>query len=215
MSKKDKRIDAYIEKSQPFAKPILKHLRKLIHEGCPEVEETIKWGMPSFDYKGAFCSFASFKQHAVFGFWKYTLIKDTKGYLGERSNKGGEAMGNLGRITSLKDLPPDKVMLDFIKQAKKLNEDGIKLPAKEKKSAKVLKVPVEISSALKSNKKANAAFENFSQSHKNEYIEWITEAKTEPTKEKRINQMLEWLEGGKSRNWKYDPSVNRQGKKGD
>src|SRR4051812_34052072 len=98
---KDKRIDAYIEKAQPFARPILKHLRKLIHEANPEVTETIKWGMPSFDYKGPCCGIAAFKQHAILGFWKYKLMKDPKGYLGDRSNQGGEAMGNLGRITSL------------------------------------------------------------------------------------------------------------------
>lgn len=204
MGKKDKRIDVIIEKAQPFAKPILKHLRKLVHEGCPEVEETVKWGMPFFDYKGPFCNMASFKQHAVFGFWKYTLLKDTKGYLGEIAAKGGESMGNLGKLTSLKDLPPDKVILDFIKQAKKLNDDGVKLPSKEKKAAKALKVPSELSSALKSNKKALETFENFSQSHRNEYIQWIEEAKTEATKEKRLEQTIEMLSEGKSRNWKYE-----------
>lgn len=203
MGKKDKRIDAIIEKSQPFAKPILQHLRKLIHEGCPEVEETIKWGMPFFDYKGPFINIASFKEHAVFGFWKYSLLKDPKGYLGEIKNKGGEAMGNLGRITSLKDLPPDKIILDFIKQAKKLNDDGIKLPSKEKKPVKTLKVPLEFVAALRSNKKANLHFEKFSQSQKNEYISWITEAKTEATKEKRMEQAVEWISEGKIRNWKY------------
>lgn len=206
MSKKDKRVDTYIEKSMPFAQPILKKLRALIHDGCPDVEETIKWGMPSFDYKGPFVSFASFKQHAVFGFWKYSLIKDPKGYLGEIKNKGGEAMGNLGRITSLKDLPPDKVIIDFIKQAKKLNDDGIKLPPKVKKTAKPLKVPSEFVSALKANKKANLNFEKFSQSQKNEYTNWIIEAKTEATKEKRMELAVEWISEGKIRNWKYVPT---------
>lgn len=204
MGKKDKRIDVIIEKAQPFAKPILKHLRKLVHEGCPEVEENVKWGMPFYDYKGPFCSMASFKQHAVFGFWKYTLLKDPKGYLGEIAAKGGESMGNFGKITSLKDLPPDKVILDFIKQAKKLNDEGIKLPAKEKKAAKVLKEPAELISALRTNKKAADTFKSFSQSHKNEYIEWITEAKTEATREKRLQQTIELLAEGKSRNWKYE-----------
>src|SRR5438874_9153330 len=114
MTTKDNRIDAYIEKAQPFAKPILKHLRKLIHQACPEVQETIKWGMPSFDYKGPFVSMAAFKAHAVFGFWKARLLKDPHNYLGERAIDGGEAMGHLGRLTKLSDLPPDKVMLDFI-----------------------------------------------------------------------------------------------------
>jgi uncharacterized protein YdeI (YjbR/CyaY-like superfamily) len=203
MSQRDKRIGAYIEKAQPFAKPILKKLRELIHKGNPDVEETIKWGMPSFDYKGPFCSFASFKQHAVFGFWKYQLIKDPKGYLQEISAQGGTAMGNLGRITSLKDLPPDKVIINFVKQAKKLNDDGIKLPSKPKKPKREIKMPDYIMRAIKKNKKAFDVFGNFSPSHKREYIEWITEAKTEETRNKRINTMMEWLKEGKSRNWKY------------
>jgi uncharacterized protein YdeI (YjbR/CyaY-like superfamily) len=203
MDKKDKRIDSYIEKAQPFAKPVLKKLRELIHKGNPEVEETIKWGMPSFDYKGPFCSFASFKQYAVFGFWKYQLINDPKGYLQEISNKGGEAMGNLGRITSVEDLPPDKVMLDFIKQAKKFNDDGVKLPPKQKKPKTKLTIPKYFTNALKKNKTAFEAFTNFSYSHKKEYVEWLTEAKTDETRNKRIAAAIEWMTEGKSRNWKY------------
>lgn len=128
MVKKDKRVDVYIEKAKPFAQPILKHLRKLIHQSNPEVEETIKWGMPSFDYKGPFCSMASFKEHAVFGFWKTSLLKDPKGILESRH----DAMGSLGRITSMNDLPNDKVILDFLKQAKKLNDDDVKLQTRQK-----------------------------------------------------------------------------------
>src|SRR5690242_10997296 len=123
---KDKRIDAYIAKAQPFAQPIMKKLRELIHKANPDVEETIKWGMPSFDYKGPYFSFAAFKQHCAAGFWKYKLIKDPKGYLGDNALQGGEAMGNMGRMTSIKDLPPDSAMIDFFKQAKKLNDEGVK-----------------------------------------------------------------------------------------
>jgi uncharacterized protein YdeI (YjbR/CyaY-like superfamily) len=203
MGKKDKRVDAYIEKAQPFAKPVLKKLRELIHKGNPEVEETIKWGMPSFDYKGPFCSFASFKQHAVFGFWKYQLINDPEGYLQEISNKGGNAMGNLGRITSVRDLPPDKIIIDFVKQAKKLNDDGVKLPPKQKKPKTELTIPKYFTDALKKNKTAFEAFNNFSYSHKKEYVEWITEAKTDETRNKRIAAAIGWMTEGKSRNWKY------------
>lgn len=204
MAIKDKRIDEYIKKAQPFAQPVLKHLRELVHKGCPDVEETIKWGMPSFDYKGPFCSMASFKQHCVFGFWKSQLINDPNGYLGERANQGGEAMGNLGRITSLKDLPPDKAMIDFIKQAKKLNDEGIKLPPKPVKEKKELIIPDYFINTLKKNKKAHTNFENFSHSHKKEYVEWITEAKTESTREKRMATAIEWIAEAKGRNWKYE-----------
>src|SRR5687767_5755840 len=182
MGKKDKRIDAYIAKAQPFAQPIMKKLRALIHKGNPEVEETIKWGMPSFEYKGPFCSFAAFKQHAVFGFWKYKLIKDPKGYLGEIFNKGGESMGNLGRMTSVKDIPPDKYVIDFVKQAKKLNDEGVKMPAKPKKPKTELVIPPYFIRAVKSNKKAFETWEKASYSFKKEYLMWVTEAKTEETR---------------------------------
>lgn len=201
--KTDKRVDAYIAKAQPFAQPILKHLRKLVHQGCPEVVETIKWSFASFDYKGPLCSMAAFKQHAVFGFWKYSLLKDSKNYLGERKNKGGEAMGNLGRIASLKDLPPDKIILGFIRQAKKLNDDGVKLPPKPRKEGKTMVAPDYFQKLLNKNKAAAKVFSEASYSFRKEYIEWITEAKTEETRNSRMKTALEWIAEKKGRNWKY------------
>ena len=203
MGKKNKRLDAYIEKAQPFAKPILKHLRSLVHKANPLVQETIKWSFASFDYKGPFVSMASFKQHVAFGFWKYKLIKDPKNYLGVRSNEGGEAMGNMGRITSLKDLPPDNVLIDFIKQAKKLNDEGVKLPPKPKKVHAGLKVPLYFTAALKKNKKAQTHFENFSPSEKRDYVEWITEAKSDETRDSRMKLAIEWMSEGKRRNFVF------------
>lgn len=203
MVKKDSRIDDYIGKAQPFAKPVLKKLRELIHKGIPEIEETIKWGMPFFDYHGNVCSFASFKEHAVFGFWKYKLLIDPKDYLQENASKGGGAMGNFGRIKSFKDLPPDKVIINFLKQAKDLNEKGIKLPPKKKSTKTELKIPDFILNALKKNIRAEKTFHNFSPSQKKEYLEWITEAKTEVTRSRRLKTALEWMSEGKSRNWKY------------
>lgn len=203
MGKKNKKVDEYIAKAQPFAKPILKHLRKLVHEGCPEIEENIKWSFVSFDYKGILCSMASFKQHVAFGFWKAKLMKDPKGYLQEGKKAGGSAMGNLGRISSMEDLPADKVIIDFIKQAKKLNDEDIKMPAKPKTAVKELSTPDYFLKALKKDKKALSNFEAFSPGKKKDYIEWITEAKTEVTREKRMATAVEWISEGKSRNWKY------------
>ena len=204
MGKKDKRVDAYIAKAQPFAKPILQHLRKLVHKACLDVQETIKWGMPAYEYKGILCGMAAFKQHAVFGFWKSRLLKDPNNHLGERHVDGGEAMGNLGRLTSVKDLPPDKAILDFIAQARRLNDDGIRLPAKPKSKVKQkLVIPAYLTAALKKNKKAFVAFESFSYSHKKEYIEWLTEARTDETRNKRLATTIEWLRESKSRHWKY------------
>jgi uncharacterized protein YdeI (YjbR/CyaY-like superfamily) len=200
MPKKDKRIDDYInKKAAPFAKPILTHIRKLVHQACPDVEETVKWGMPSFDYKGPFCSMASFKEHCAFGFWKASIMEDAD--LLKENQK--ESMGHLGRITSMKDLPSDKILLAYIKEAKRLNDEGIKLPAKKKTAKEDVIVPDYFSKLLSKNKNAQKVFNEFSPSHRREYVEWITEAKTEPTREKRMATALEWIAEGKGRHWKY------------
>jgi len=200
---KEKKIDAYISKSADFAKPILTHIRELVHKACPDAEEKIKWGMPFFDYKGEMlCHMASFKQHAVMGFWKASLMKDP---LFVENAKSETAMGHLGRITSLKDMPSDKKIIGWIKEAMDLNDKGIKLPAKVKPAdKKELVVPDYFLKALAKNKKAKQAFENFAYSHKKEYLMWITEAKTEETRNKRMATTLEWLAEGKSRLWKYE-----------
>jgi uncharacterized protein YdeI (YjbR/CyaY-like superfamily) len=201
MGKKDKNIDAYIAKSAAFAQPVLIHLRELIHTCCPEVEEKMKWSFPHFDYKGMMCSMAAFKQHCAFGFWKASIMSDPKKLFVE----GAEAaMGHLGRIMGLKDLPPDKVLMAYIKEAVKLNEEGVKLPARVKVSSKTeLSVPDYFTKALNKNKKALKVFEAFSYSQKKEYTDWLTEAKTEETRNKRLATAVEWIAEGKIRNWKY------------
>jgi uncharacterized protein YdeI (YjbR/CyaY-like superfamily) len=199
----DKRIDDYIEKSAEFARPILRHLRRLVHEANPDVVETIKWGFASFDYKGPLCSMASFKKHCAFGFWKSKLLKDPNGHLEERSNQGGEAMGNLGRIARMEDLPPDTVLIDFIKQASKLNDEGIKLPSPPKKVKAGLAVPDFFMDHLRKNKSALANFEKFSSSNKREYVDWIMETRTDETRMKRLETSIGWIAEGKTRNWKY------------
>jgi uncharacterized protein YdeI (YjbR/CyaY-like superfamily) len=200
MIQKDKRIDAYILKSADFAKPILNHLRSLVHSACPKVEETIKWGFPHFDYKGMMCSMAAFKQYCAFGFWKTKLMKDAKEMIGQNEY----AMGHLGKIKSLKDLPPDKKITAWIKEAMKLNDDDVKLPERKKRETnKEIEIPDALQKAFAKNRTAATAFNNFSPSHKREYIEWINEAKTEETKNKRITTTIEWVLEGKPRNWKY------------
>ncbi|MBI5731193.1 MAG: YdeI/OmpD-associated family protein [Ignavibacteriales bacterium] len=201
MGKKDPRVDTYISKSQDFAKPILEHFRWLVHKVCPEVEETIKWGVPSFDYKGPYIMIAAFKQHCAIIFWKASLMKDPR--LMENA-KSEVAMGHLKKITSLKDLPSEKTLISYLKEAAKLNADGIKLPSRSKsKKKKELVIPNYFTKELKKNKKALETFNNFSYFRKKEYVEWITEAKTDETKNKRIATALDWLAEGKSRNWKY------------
>ena len=201
MATTEPKIDAIIEKSADFAKPILQHIRKLVHKACPNVEEKIKWGMPFFDYKDQpLCNMAAFKEHCAFGFWKAKLMKDPEKIF----NKDGKnAMGQFDRITTVKDLPADKIIIAYIKEAAQLNDAGIKV-AKPKTAPKPFEIPAELTAALKKNKKANATFEKFPPSHKKEYAQWIAEAKTEETKNKRIETAIEWISEGKSRNWKYE-----------
>jgi len=190
-------VDAYIAKSAEFAKPILRKIRELFHKGCPEVEEVIKWGVPHFEYKGMLGSMAAFKQHTAFGFWKSGLLKDKhKLFDGSSPAMGGR------RVTDLSELPADKILLEYVREAAALNEQGVKAPSR-RKPKKELTIPYFFMEALRRNKKALATFEAFSPSHKREYVEWITEAKQEATREKRLATAIEWLAEGKPRNWKY------------
>ena len=198
MGTNDPRIDAYIAKSADFAKPILSHIRDCVHANCPSAKETIKWGMPFFEYGDSIlCNMAAFKAHCAFGFWLGDLLKiDTK---------SGQAMGQFGRITSLKDLPTDKVFGKLINEAMKLHDVGKKVPARAKPATdrKALVVPPEFLAAVKKNKKSLKTFEGFPYSKQKEYVEWFSEAKTDATREKRLLQAIEWMAEGKSRHWKY------------
>ncbi|HSP46360.1 MAG TPA: YdeI/OmpD-associated family protein [Chthoniobacterales bacterium] len=198
---KDSRIDAYIAKSADFARPILKHLRKVIHAGCPQVVETVKWSMPHFDHKGVMCGIAAFKEHCAFGFWKADLIFDRD----KQPEKNG--MGSFGCIKSLKDLPNEKTLIGYVKKAAQLNEAGIKAPGRTPpKKREPLPTPDYFSAALKKNAKANKTFESLSPSHRREYLDWVTEAKREETQKARLATSIKWLAEGKRRNWKYMPA---------
>lgn len=193
--------DSYITTANEFAQPILDHLRECVHLACPEVSEEFKWSFPNFTYKGKIlCSMAAFKEHVAFGFWLGSIMDDPNGILVPTGESG---MGNLGKITSLEDLPPKEVLIRYIQQAKELTDQGKKLPAKPKTTVTEIDIPEILKDKLEQNKIARATFDNFSNSHKREYIEWIDEAKTEATRLKRLTQTIEWLEEGKSKNWKY------------
>jgi uncharacterized protein YdeI (YjbR/CyaY-like superfamily) len=196
----DPRIDAYIAAAAPFAQPILKHLRQLVHRACPDVVEDIKWGMPSFLLGGRIlCGMAAFKQHATFGFWH----KEMEKILAKDRGTVEGAMGLLGRITSPADLPTDKQMLIYLKQAAALTTSGAPArPARTKPRAEI-PVPTDLAAALKKNKPAAATWAKFPPSCRREYLEWITEAKRPETREKRLLTTVEWLADGKRRNWKY------------
>jgi uncharacterized protein YdeI (YjbR/CyaY-like superfamily) len=198
MGTQDPRVDAYILKAAPFAQPILRHLRAVVHAAAPGIEETMKWGMPHFVQAGIVCSMAAFKQHCTFGFWKHALIV-RKG--GER---GRDAMGSFGRITSLSDLPSRTILSGYVREAVRLNEAGVALPkSTAPKHPKTHPMPEVLRAALARSPRARAVFERFTPSQRYEYVEWIAEAKREDTRERRLATALEWIAEGKTRHWKY------------
>lgn len=206
MQQYDPRIDEYIGKKAPFAQAILKHLRELVHSVSPQITETIKWGHPFFEYKGVLANMAGFKAHCAFGFWGSRSLNDPHNILKHSQERDGA--GNFGRITKLSDLPDDAILKDFILQAIAIKDAGpeaavVKKPAPPKAPKAPIEMPDYFAGALQTNQKALATFQNFSPSNKRESLEWIIDAKTEATRQKRIEQALEWMAEGKSRNWKY------------
>lgn len=195
MSGRDARVDAYIERAAPFAQPILRHLRETVHAALPEARETIKWGMPFFELDKPLCMMAAFKAHCAFGFWKGVEVT------GMASDA---AMGQLGRITALADLPSKKTLSSWIGKAAAIQRAAAasKTPA-ARKPPRPVEVPPALTEALRTHAKARRTFEGFSATNRRDYAEWIAEAKTDATRERRVAQALEWLAEGKPRNWKY------------
>jgi uncharacterized protein YdeI (YjbR/CyaY-like superfamily) len=199
MANRDPRVDAYIEKAAPFARPILRHLRKAVHAACPGVEEAIKWSVPSFEYKGPFCGMAAFKAHVTFGFWKASLLTGAG-----VPNPDAKPMAQFGSIRSVADLPDDKTLRRVLAAAIALNDAGVKPYRKAPVKHPPIRLPAPLKTALAGNARAKAAFDAFSPSHKREYIAWIVEAKGEDTRARRVAQAILWMAEGKSRNWKYE-----------
>lgn len=196
MATHDPRVDAYIAKSPAFAQPILARLRSIVHAALPAVEEDIKWGMPHFMHHGILAGMAAFKQHCTFGFWKRELVT------GDATDR--DAMGQFGRITSLRDLPPKARIVAWVKRAAALNEAGAEAPRATKASKKpALRTPPDLAAALAKHGKARAAFERFSPSQRREYVEWLLEAKTDATRSKRLATTIAQLAEGRTRHWKY------------
>ena len=196
MKNANPQVDAYIAKAAPFAQPIIRKLRALFHKACPDIEEKIKWGAPSFEHKGMVGGVAAFKNHASFGFWRQDALPDPLSLF------RGSGFVASGKITDVSQLPPDKVLLTYIRNAVKLNEKGPP-PRKKGKPKPPPKVPPDFLAALRKNRKAMATFDSFPLSQKREYIDWITEAKRPETRKTRLATSIQWLSEGKRRNWKY------------
>lgn len=197
MPKTDPRVEGYIQRAPPFARPLLTHFRHVVHDACPGVEETIKWGSPFFLHHGILCGMAAFKQHCAVTFWKGSLLfpPDAPGRK--------TAMGQLGRLTTLSDFPPASRLRTLIHQAMVLNETGQPRAPRTKVTKQPLSTPPALARALKASAGAQATWKALSPSHRREYAEWITEAKRDETRARRVATAIEWLEAGKSRNWKY------------
>ena len=192
-------VDAYIARSAAFARPILTRLRGLMHKACPQIEETMKWSVPHFEYQGVVANMAAFKQHASFGFWKQKLMEDPAGLF---PRPGESSMGGR-KIRSLAELPSDAVLIRYIRAAVALNEQGVKIARFLKKKKPPVRPPADLVAALARNARARATFGNFSPSQQREYVDWITEAKQAATRERRLAQAIEWMAEGKPRHWKY------------
>lgn len=188
------KVDTYINHSPEFARPLLNHWRALIHRECPDAEETIKWGMPFFTRKALLSNMAAFKGHCAFGFWHGAEAAAAAGFTPDDT-----AMGLLGRITCLADFPPEKVITRLIREAIGLDDAGFKKSSRPAKAMPALVIPDDLAAALKTNAKARAVFEAFPPSHKREYVEWLTEAKREETRQRRLAQALVRMEGGSTR----------------
>lgn len=185
---KDKRVDEYIAAAKPFARPILERLRRLVHAAAPQIQETIKWGMPYFEYKGIVCHMAAFNHHCAFGFWKASLMKDADMLIANN----GKAMGHAGKITDADDLPPDKVLMERVREAVRLNEEEVPLPPTSKKHT-LPELPEELLHKLSRNKSVAKKFNALPSSHQREYVDWLLEARKPETREKRIKSILEWV----------------------
>lgn len=198
MANHDPRIDTYIAKSADFARPILEHLRAMVHAACPKAEESLKWSMPFFSYNGApMCMMAAFKQHCGFGFW---LSRQVVG----SSAEGG--MGQFGKLASLKDLPTKRELTAYVRKAMALNGTGVKLVRTKVVAKPPPALPADLAALLAQKKHAAASrtYAGFGPGAQREYVDWIAEAKTDATRQKRLVTTLEWLAEGKRRNWKYE-----------
>ena len=203
MGSRDPRVDAYLEKAPGFARPVLAHLREVVHDACPEVRETVKWSRPAFEYHGILCGLSAFKAHCTFGFWQHELV------VGKGDPRWREAWGSFGRITKLSDLPSKTELKRMVRLAMKLNEAGVKAPRRKHAPKKPSTMPPALRAALAKNKKAKAHFDAFSPSRQREYVEWIGEAKGEDTRARRLAQAMAWISEGKHRNWKYERCASR------
>lgn len=197
MTTTDPRVDAYIAKAAPFARPLLERLRRDMHAACGDLDESIRWGRPVFMHNGRLVAgMAAFKQHASFGYWRGGEV------VGEARNDG---MGQFGRLQSLDDLPSSADIAEQVRRAVELVDTDAPRPARTRAPRPPLEMPDVMRQALDAHPAARATFDGFSPSQRRDYIEWIVEAKRDDTRARRLAQALDWLAEGKPRHWKHLP----------
>lgn len=195
-------IDAYIQRASPEFQLMMERLRDAVHRHCPEIEETLKWSMPSFIYRGKIlCAMAAFKQHMSFGYWEHEAVKG--------ADAVRDGMGSYGKMRGPANMPKAAALKNDIRKAMTLIDEMLSgvapvKPKAAKKAKPALSVPEDFQLALARKPKALKYFDAFSPSQRREYVEWIVEAKREDTRTRRIAQAVEWLSEGKRRNWKYE-----------
>jgi hypothetical protein len=210
MGTRDPRVDAYVAASADFARPILTHLRDLVHAAVPDVVETIKWGIPAFEHHGMLGGMAAFKQHCAFNLWRGDDLAPAG------VTRGVDGMGQLGRVTSLADLPADPLLVEWLRAVAARNATRTAAPksaraaAPRRPASAAVELPDELVEALAGQPAARATFDGLPPSHRREYAEWIAEAKRPETRQRRVTQTLEWLAEGKSRNWKYEARPSKE-----
>ncbi len=197
MNNKDPRVEKYIRGAAPFARPVLRHIRGVVHEAAPGIAETLKWGMPHFEQDGIVCGMAAFKEHCAFWFWRGREVA------GDAAPADRDGMGRqFGRISSISDLPSRARLLGLVRKAVKLNASGPRERSVRPKP-RPIEMPDTFSAALARHTAVKKAFDAMSPSQRREYAEWIAGAKREDTRERRINTAIEWISAGRPRNWKY------------
>jgi uncharacterized protein YdeI (YjbR/CyaY-like superfamily) len=198
---RDPRIDDYISRSAEFAQPILRELRARVHAACPGVEESIRWGMPTFLHHGILAGMAAFKAHCAFNFWKSDLLAESA--VGSKAG-ARESLEALGRMTRASDLPSKRLFAALAKEAVRLNAEGVKAPRAAGSARSEAAPHPEFARALRGNAAAREALAGLAPSARREYIEWVADAKRDETRARRIAQAVEQLADGKKLHWKYE-----------
>jgi hypothetical protein len=186
-------INQYMAELPEWQRRMLVRLRQLIHEAAPEVEEAWRWDKPHFDNAGIMVGLCAFKEHVAVWFHKGALLKDTKKLF--EATARTEEKGMRAYKLHEGDKINEAAFLDLVKQAVAVNDKGTKL-REAKPTKKALVVPEDLEQVLRKDPTAWANWEAFPVGHRRAYVEWVTDARQEETRKRRIAQSLEKIREG-------------------